>query len=78
MYPLLQVDAERFVREADDAQTQNTVVCKVLDEMRVGVKKLFKVNLCVCERALSLCFHKEGLHIVTAVSFSPNINRYGI
>lgn len=39
-----QIKAEQFDKEIDEAERKNTQVCKVLDEVRNGVSKLFKVR----------------------------------
>ncbi|KAH3857694.1 coiled-coil domain-containing protein 63-like [Dreissena polymorpha] len=57
----MELEAERFVREADDAEQQNTVVCKVLDEMRVGVEKLFKEADCDSSTISDMLGSDEGV-----------------
>ena len=40
----LQLKLERFEKDVDVAEKKNTSVCKVLDEIRIGVDKLLKVH----------------------------------
>ena len=60
----------KFREEADKADTENVKICKVLDELRVGVSKLFKVT--------SLCIHliKEYFYFVKCSVILCNINIY--
>ena len=55
----------KFREEADKADTENVKICKVLDELRAGVSKLFKVT--------SLCIHSIKEFLLCKMQCNINI-----
>ncbi|XP_052799352.1 coiled-coil domain-containing protein 63-like [Mya arenaria] len=57
----MEITAERYCQEMEEADKKNTVICKVLDEIRVAVENLFKEAGCDSSTICDMLGSEQGV-----------------